>query len=232
MFEEAVFLKNKTVLFAEDDKIIRIQITEVLEMLFQKVFVAEDGKTAYEIYEEEHPDIVISDIKMPILDGLSLIEKIRMSDYATPVVLITSFTEQELLVNAANLSIDGYIIKPIDFKALVRTISKSMQRAHKNQGLIQIAKDVFYHSGTQELYQNGVIVILGIKELELLKLLIANGSKTVTKERISEVLWPLDTICESSIKNLVLRIRKKLDTDIIVSVRGIGYRLDSFSAIQ
>lgn len=232
MVNDVLFLKNKTVLFAEDDVTMRTQIAEILEMLFKKVLVANDGYKAYELYVEEKPDMVISDIKMPSMDGLSLIEKIRKSDYETPVILLTSFTEQELLVNAANLSVDGYIIKPVDLNSLVKTINKSMQRASKNQGLIHLGREIYYNTGTQELYQNGEIVLLGYKELELIKLLISKFPKTVDKEEISEALWPYDAICESAIKNLVLRIRKKLGEDIIISVRGIGYRLTDFDGTK
>lgn len=230
MVNDVLFLKNKTVLFAEDDVIMRTQISEILEMLFKKVFVANDGYRAYELYVEEKPDMVISDIKMPSMDGLNLIDKIRKSDYETPVILLTSFTEQELLVSAANLSIDGYIIKPVDLNSLIKTINKSMQRANKNQGLIHLGKEIYYNTGTQELYQNGEIVLFGCKELECIKLLISKFPKTVDKEEISEVLWPYEAICESAIKNLILRIRKKLGEDMIISVRGIGYRLNDLTA--
>lgn len=121
MIGNLLLLKSKTVLFAEDDKIIKSQITEVLEMIFKKVFSVEDGKKAYDVYQEEKPDIIISDIKMPNMDGLTLIEKIRQTDYKTPIILLTSFMEQELVVSAANLSIDGYIIKPIEFNKLILT---------------------------------------------------------------------------------------------------------------
>ena len=226
MIGDLLLLKSKTVLFAEDDKIIKSEITEVLEMIFKKVYSVEDGKKAYEIYQEEKPDIIISDIKMPKLDGLTLIEKIRQTDYETPIILLTSFMEQELVLSAANLSIDGYIIKPIEFNKLILTINKAMKRVQKDQGLISLCENIFYNPATQEIFSNGSLVSLGIKELELIKLLIANSSKTVTKEEISQNLWPLEAICESAIKNLVLRIRKKLNNDIIISVRGIGYRLN------
>jgi two-component system, OmpR family, response regulator VanR len=226
MVGDIAFLKNKTVLFAEDDFIMQEQVKEILEMLFKQVYCEDNGVSAYDSYLEYRPDIVLTDIKMPQMDGLSLVEKIRKKDYDTPIIMITSFSEQELLLNATNLSIDGYIIKPIDLNSLVQTITKSMQRSNKNQGLINLRDDIYYNSGTQELYQNGEIVVLGQKELELVKLLITNYPKTVSKEDISQALWPYESICESAIKNLVLRIRKKLNSDIIVSVRGIGYRLE------
>jgi DNA-binding response OmpR family regulator len=195
-------------------------------MLCQKVFFAKDGKEAYELYELHSPDIVISDIKMPNMDGLKLVEKIRQNNYDIPIILLTSFSEQDMLLNAANFSIDGYILKPVEFHSLVATITKAMKRIQKKNGLITFSKNLFYNTDRQEIYQNGVPITLGVKEHELLKLLINNHSKTVTKEEISQSLWPYEANCESSIKNLVLRIRRKLGDDVIVSVRGIGYRLD------
>lgn len=227
MIANLLLLKNKTVLFAEDDKTIREQTVEILGMIFKKVFWAEEGQKAFELYEDESPDIIISDIKMPNMDGLQLVEKIRAVDYKVPIVLLTSFTEQKMLLDAANLSVDGYVIKPIELNTLITTVSKAMKRVEKNVGIFTLNKDLYYNNATQELYQHGSIVSLGVKELELIKLLITNRARTVTKEEISETLWPLESIADSSIKNLVLRIRKKLDTDIIVSVRGIGYRLNT-----
>lgn len=222
-----LLLKDKRILFAEDDTIARTQMGEILAMLFGKVLSAADGEEAYKLYEDESPDIILTDIKMPKIDGLGLIKKIRQHDYETPIILLTSFAEQELLLHAANLSIDGYLVKPVDLEKLTYTICKAIQRTHKDMGLIVLGKQLFYNSATKELYHNGAPVTLGIKEQELLVLLINNRHKTVTKEEIGKVLWPLDPICDSAIKNIILRVRKKLGIDIIISVRGIGYRLDT-----
>lgn len=226
MIRNMVLLKEKSALFAEDDTITRIQMCEILEMLFRKVYAAEDGEEAYRIYEDESPDIVITDIKMPKSDGLTLVKRIRQHNYEIPIILLTSFAEEDLLLNAANLSIDGYLVKPVELEKLTFKICKAIQRTHKNEGLIILGKHLFYNSATKELYYNGSMVSLGIKEQELLLLLINNSHKTVTKDQIGKALWPLDPICDSAIKNIVLRLRKKLELEIIVSVRGVGYRLD------
>ncbi len=228
MIHNLLLLKEKTVLFAEDDTITRTQMREILEMLFAKVYSASDGEEAYTIFEEESIDIVITDIKMPKQDGLNLIRRIRQNNYTIPIILLTSFAEQDLLLNAANLSIDGYLVKPIELEKLTFAVCKAIQRTQKEEeGLIILGKKLYYNSATKELYYNGNVVVLGIKEQELLQLLIANRHKTVTKTEIGKALWPLDPICESAIKNIVLRLRKKLEIDIIISVRGIGYRLDT-----
>lgn len=227
MIHNMLLLKDKSILFAEDDFITRTQTAEILEMLFGKVYVASDGNEAYCLYEEESPDIILTDIKMPKMDGLNFIRRIRQNNYKIPIVLMSSFAEQEMLLNAANLSIDGYLVKPVELEKLTFSICKAVQRTQKNEGLIVLGKSLFYNSATKELYRNGEVVTLGIKEQELLVMLLNNRHKTITKDEIAKALWPLDPICESAIKNIVLRLRKKLGIDIIVSVRGIGYRLDT-----
>ncbi|MBN2869420.1 MAG: response regulator transcription factor [Campylobacterales bacterium] len=227
MSENLSWLKNKSVLFAEDDAVLRTQTAEVLEMLFGTVYPVEDGEEAYRVYEDEAPDIIITDIKMPKKDGLKLVDQIRRNDYHTPIILLSRFTESEMLISAANLSVDGYLIKPMEVKTLTAAIRKSMRRSQRESESVKLGHDLFFDMATQELYQNGVAVSLGGKELDLLLLLMKQRHKTVTKDEISRALWPLDPICDSAIKNLILRIRKKLNAEIIVSVRGIGYRLDT-----
>lgn len=228
MINNMLLLRNKRILFAEDDIITRVQMGEILEMLFGKVYIASNGEEAFQLYEDESPDIIITDIKMPKFDGMSLIRRIRQTNYDIPIILLTSFAEQDLLLNAANLSIDGYLVKPIELEKLTFTVCKAIQRSRKEkEGLIELGDNLFYNAATKELYHNGNVVVLGVKEQELLLLLINNRHRTVDKEEIGKALWPLDPMCDSAIKNIILRLRKKLGIDIIISVRGIGYRLDT-----
>ena len=194
MVGDLLLLKDKSVLLAEDDNVTRTQMTEVLEMLFGKVFSAPDGEEAYRLYEDESPDIVISDIKMPKKDGLKLVKQIRQTDYHTPILLLTSYAEQDLLLGAANLSIDGYLVKPVELGTIIDALCRAMKRSHREMGLVELGKNLFYNVATQELYHEGVLVPLGSKEHELLTLLINNRTKTVTKDEIARELWPLEQV--------------------------------------
>ena len=220
------FLKDKKVLFVEDDLITREKMTKIFSMIFAKVIVAKDGEEAFCLFEDESPDIVISDIKMPKSDGITLARRIRQYDYNTPIILMTSFSERDLLFEAVNLSIDGYLIKPVEFNNLTETLLRSFKRLHVNENLILIGKNLFYNIATKEVYRDGEQIILGVKETNLLSLLIKNRNRTVTLEEISYCLWSLEQMGESALKNTILRIKKKLNEDIIISVRGIGYRIN------
>lgn len=232
MTKNLLLLKDKSVLLAEDDTLSCQQMSKILAIIFGKVFTAANGEEAYSIYEEESPDVIISDIKMPKQDGLSFVRLVRRNNYTIPIILLTSFSEKEMLLSASNLSVDGYLIKPATLEKLTSTLSTAIQRSHKERGVIQLNHELFYNSTTKELYRNGSIVMLGEKEQTLLHLLIMNSPKTLTKMEIEQKLWPLESIGNSAIKKLIFRIREKLKTDIIVSVRGIGYRLDTSKVPQ
>ncbi len=220
-------LRNKTVLFVEDDDVMREHTAETLKMLFAKVLLAKNGKEALGLYESGGIDFVLTDIKMPDMSGIELTRRIRETDYDTPVIMLTGFAEQDMILSASNLSIDGYLIKPIELDALVRCFTKAANRLPAKDVKINLGGGIIYDVQTQELFNNGKLVALGHKEHELVTLFAKNHDKTISKDEIIRKLWPLEPICESALKNLVLRIRKKIGFDLIISVRSIGYRLKS-----
>ncbi len=227
MIKNMLLFKNKSVLFAEEDAIARANMTGILLMLFGQVFSASNGEEAYALYKNESPDILITDIKISKKSGTVLIRRIRQDDNHTPIILLSDTTEQALLAHITDVSIDGYLVKPIEPEKLTHAICKAIQRTPKYKGLTILTQELLYNLDTQELCRNGTVIDLGVKEQELLKLLISNYHRTVTKKEIANTLWPAETQYSSAVKNIVLRLRKKLESDILISVRGIGYRLDT-----
>jgi two-component system, OmpR family, response regulator VanR len=219
-------LKEKSVLFAEDVINAKTEISNLLKILFKTVYNAKNGEEALILYEEKAPDIIISNVIMPKMTGLNLVKKIRMNDYETPVILLSNHEEKEYLLDATNLSVDGYLIKPIDLEKFTQSICRAMQRLYKTPEIVSLEKNLIYNSATKELYQNGNLVTLGSKERKLLSILIANRHRTLTKEEIEKALWGFDPISDSALKKLILRIRQKMRINIIVPVRGVGYRLE------
>lgn len=213
-------------MFVEDDSMSRTQITHTLKMLFKEVYCAKDGEEAYNLYEDEHPDIILTDVRMPKKDGIKLTRQIRQIDYHIPIIILTSFDDKSTLLNAANLAIDGYLVKPIEFTLLVEKLLQAIERTHTTPNLVMFNKNLVFNSDTKEFYYNETVQTLGCKELELIEFLLQNHQKTVSKEAIEIKLWNYEVQCNSAVKNLVLRIRKKLGNDIISSIRGIGYRIN------
>lgn len=113
------------ILYVEDEPDLRERIRIVLEMYITHVIVAANGKEGLELFERHLPDIVVSDIKMPVMDGLELTKRIRKIAPETPVILTTAFTETEYLLKAIELGVAAYVRKPLDCRHLIETITRA-----------------------------------------------------------------------------------------------------------
>ncbi|HJV64761.1 MAG TPA: sigma-54 dependent transcriptional regulator [Geomonas sp.] len=113
------------VLYVEDEPSLRERIGIVLEMNFSQVFTAANGAQAVELFSRELPDVVVSDIMMPVMDGLEMTRRIREINPDIPVIFSTAFTETGYLLKAIELGVSGYLRKPLDCRELVAAIGKA-----------------------------------------------------------------------------------------------------------
>ncbi len=220
-------LKKLTILFVEDEAIIRTQIADTLKVFFNDVIVANNGHEALQLLSQNNIDIILSDIKMPMITGLDLATKVRLSNSSIPIILLSSYSDQDTLLKAVNIGIDGYVLKPIQLDDLLQTFENVLKRKIPIRRIFTFADGLIYNMLTEELYKNGELIDLGKKERMLLKLFIDNYEKTLTKDEIVSYIWELDEVTESALKNLLNRLRTKIGFDIIVSVKGNGWRLDT-----
>jgi len=107
-------LKNFSILYVEDEETTQELITEILEASFKEVFVASDGKEGFALYKDKNPDIVLSDIAMPNMDGLEMSELIKKLHPEQPIALFTAFSQSAYLKKAAEIGIATYILKPLE----------------------------------------------------------------------------------------------------------------------
>ena len=114
-----------TILYVEDEPDLRERIRIVLEMHFKRVHACANGKEGLELFLRWHPDIVVSDIMMPVMDGLEMTKNIRDIAPDTPVILTTAFTETVYLLKAIELGVSAYVRKPLDCRQLLETITRA-----------------------------------------------------------------------------------------------------------
>ena len=117
-------LKNLTVLFVEDEEKIRTSIANVMEDVFKKVIVAGNGDEGLKKFKKYNPDLVLTDIVMPIMDGLEMTKEIKQISQFTPVIVFSAFSDRDRLLGAIDARVDKYLIKPLSDDELCEAIFK------------------------------------------------------------------------------------------------------------
>jgi YesN/AraC family two-component response regulator len=158
---------NLTLLYVEDDDIIRQNAVEYLSESFKEVLQAVDGQEALELYETHKPDIIMSDIEMPRLNGLQMAKKIRQKDKTIPIIITTAFTDTEYMLQAIELQLIKYIVKPINSKKLSNALTLLMEHLNINN-IVTIDKEKYYDSLNKCFMMHNDIVTLTKKELQRL----------------------------------------------------------------
>lgn len=110
------------ILYVEDDQVIRESIVKFLERRFKHVYSAENGLEGLKLFEHHSPDIIITDIQMPVMNGLEMVKKIKESAPSLPIVVMSAYSESSYLLSAIEIGIDHYILKPVDKKRLVSVL--------------------------------------------------------------------------------------------------------------
>jgi len=119
---------NISVLYVEDDAVLRKGVVEYLKLIFDDVDAAKNGAVGLELYEKKSYDIVITDIQMPKMNGLEMIKNIRLKNEKQEIILLTAFSEVNYLLDAIALNVSGYILKPLDYTQLNKILYKIVDK--------------------------------------------------------------------------------------------------------
>ncbi len=219
-------LKSKTILLIEDERTIRENIASMLKFFFKDVYTAIDGYDGLDKYEHYLPDIVITDLKMPNMDGFELIEELTKRQSQSYTIIVSAHTDTELLIKAIHDGVDRYLIKPVTEDELFEAFEAYLKKIDITQPqTIEIDKDVFLETDKKSLIVKQLEVHLNKKEFLLLKLLTSSNNKTFTYEDIENVVWGGSVMSQSAIRSVVRDLRKKIGQNYIINVSGVGYSL-------
>lgn len=112
------------VLYAEDESLIRMEVEEMLNQIATNIFVAEDGEMALKIFKENQIDVIITDIRMPKMDGLALSREVRKTNPTIPIIITTAYSDAEYLLESLEIGINQYIVKPIYIDKIIESLNK------------------------------------------------------------------------------------------------------------
>lgn len=216
------------ILYVEDDDIARENAVEFLENYFENIYEASDAISALRLYEEIKPDIIITDIQMPKLNGLEFIKRIRANDKKTQVIVLTAFSDKDYLFKAIELQLVKYLTKPIKEKELEEALSLCIENIKEDSSnIIKLDENSSFDMYNQTLLNKEEIVKLRTKELDLILLLLKNRNRYVTYEEIENYVWKDSAMSKDALKTLMKNLKSKLPKDIISNLSGTGYRIDA-----
>jgi len=222
-------IEDISILIADDEEELREYLSEYLQIFFTNVYVAKCGEEAYTQYLEQHPDIILTDINMPNLDGLNLISRIRDKDNSTKIIVMSAHSEQEKLLRAIELNLVTYLIKPIKTDMLKKVIFDIVEVVRKSTKRVYINGNIYWNKQTLSLWENEKEIILKEKESQLIQLLCSNINHAFSSKDIFEHLYAQTTkdFSEYAITSFIKRLRLKLPADIIQNEYGSGYKIVS-----
>jgi DNA-binding response OmpR family regulator len=221
--------KNLNILYIEDNISVQKQTTKMLESFFNKIYLANNGKEALELFEKENLyNLVITDIEMPLLDGISFIEEIRKYNKKIPIIVLSAHNNKNYFLKTIKAGIDGYILKPYTLEQIVQTLEYiidkyDMQKIFEN--LIKLDFNFTWDRYKRQLYKDDFQIKLSKNETKLFELFIETNSMIKTYEEIEYCLFDDCDDNTKKIRNLIRRLKIKLGCDLFDTIYSYGYSL-------
>ena len=218
-------MKSLKVLIVEDETKLANLIKASIKELFFKVNIAKDGIEGLKKFQSFKPDIIISDITTPNLDGLEMCQKIR-EESNIPIVILSAYSQKEKLLKAIDLGINKYFIKPFDIEEFLEYL-KNLSKNIKKIKTYKLKDNFVFDNNSVCLYKDEILINLTKREREFLNILIKNKNSLVKKEDIKTLLWNED-VSDERLRTFIKRLRLKTSKDLVENVSSQGYLISVF----
>ena len=222
---------QKTILIVEDDSNIRELLRLYLEQEGYKIEAAQDGQEGLRAFKRIHPDLVLLDLMMPVMDGTQVIKEIRAVS-KTPVIMLTAKSDTFDKVAGLDLGADDYITKPFETRELIARIRAVLRRYGENEAPRKLEFDnLIIDKESYNIVVKGEKMEIPPKEIELLYFLASSPNRVFTRAQLLDDVWGFDYFGDTRTVDVhVKRLREKLqdvsDQWEIKTVWGVGYKCE------
>ena len=219
-------LKNIKLLYVEDEDDLRKYAMSYFNKIFDFTYEASNVNDAFKIFQDEKPQIVVTDIKMEDLSGIDLLKKIREIDQECQLVVLSAFLDTKYLLDAIELNLVKYLTKPIDDEELFSVLEQCAKRITENsKERVYFNQNSYFNLNNKELIKEKESIKLAKNEAELLELLCLNKTRTVKYQEIQNYIWYDTFMSDNALRVLVKKLRKKLPEETLENVPKIGYKI-------
>ena len=223
------------ILLVEDDVGLAEALAEALTDQEYIVDVANDGELGWVQAQSINYDLILLDVMLPKLDGITLCRQLRTQNYSSPILMITALDTSLDKVTGLDAGADDYVVKPIDLPVLLARVRALLRRGTTSTSPVLEWGGLKLDPSTYEVSYNNLPLRLTPKEYSLLELFLRSGRRVLSRSLLIEHLWSLeDPPSEDTVKAHLKSVRHKLKAvgapkDLIETVHGIGYRLNQNS---
>ncbi|EPW2468374.1 butyrate response regulator transcription factor BumR [Campylobacter jejuni] len=218
--------KELIILVVEDEIKTRESLINVLSERFSKVIGAQNGDEGLKKFKKFKPDLVITDIAMPIMDGLDMAREIKEISDDVPIVVLSAYSEKERLLRSIDIGIDKYLIKPIDIEELFKVLDCLVGEKIEANMLVKISEEYQFNKTKRTLIHNGKEIVLTKKELAFISLLLKQPGVLVLHEDIKKNVWIGEHVSDTAFRTFIKRVRDKVGEDFIKNVPSLGYKIN------
>lgn len=232
---------KKKVLVVDDEQSIVTLLKYNLEQSGYEVLTAYDGAEGIELVENEHPDLLVLDLMLPVMDGIEVCKQLRQKQIHIPIIMLTAKDEEFDKVLGLELGADDYMTKPFSPREVVARVKAILRRSGRmevKEPEIEIEED-FIELGEvkvfpeqYEAYYKGEQIDLTPKEFELLVYLIENKGRVLTRDQLLQTVWNYDFAGDTRIVDVhISHLREKIEENTkkpvyIKTIRGLGYKME------
>jgi DNA-binding response OmpR family regulator len=219
------------ILLIEDDSVLITLLTKSLSAQHHVVDAVKDGEMGWTYASTFDYNLIILDIMLPKLDGISLCRKLRLEGYTMPILLLTAQDHPTAKVQGLDAGADDYVVKPFDINELIARVRALLRRGSSNPLPLLSWGDLVLNPGTCDVNYNGQLLTLTTKEYDLLELFLRDSYHVFSSDEIIDRLWSSDDFpAEATVRSHLRRLRHKLQAagapaDLISTIHGRGYYL-------
>lgn len=219
--------RNIKILCVEDEEFIRENQIDYLKNFFDTVLEASNVKEALQIVEKEKPQLIITDIKMSDINGLEMIRLIREHNTKIKIIVLSAFSNKEYLLDAIDLGLVKYLIKPIDHETLYPILLQCAKEIDEStSSIIKLDFNCTFDVINSQIQLSDKNYTLSKYESDFLMLLYTQKSNIVTYDQIQYNVWGDNIMSDNSLRTLVKSLRKKLPKDMIINLSKVGYKIE------